>query len=168
MSKSTTPTRPKPPRWWVSMDDDTAGPYTASQILSQIQLGRMDGATLACLEGSEQWRTLAEWPHFRSSLPSMAEAPENHDSDNEIEDQETVEIHDDSNGGRKVGRPLSDYGVPSRMDPEMSRLLGWGAIFLVAAIFFGAGPLKGCMPDGCRYKSDSQRRLEELQRRLNP
>ena len=158
MSKSTTPTRPKPPRWWVSMDDDTAGPYTASQILSQIQSGQMDGATLACLEGSEQWRTLAEWPQFQQakSPDEAQDLPASKTTASQTEIPAFIKAFDRvERGARTIGH-------------DGQRAIFWGVILVVAAIFFGAGPLKGCMPDGCRYKSDSQRRLEELQRRLNP
>lgn len=154
MAKSNVP-RPSPPRWWLSIGEETQGPFTLAQILDRLRSGASDGSTLACLENSDQWRMLSEWPQFRGSLPS----PTTISDDDEVGG---TEVEESTTSTSASTRPLSEFGVGSKMDPDLKRFLTWGAVFLVAAIFFGAGPLKGCVPGGCRYKSEQQQRLEEL------
>ena len=67
-------TNPSLPRWWLSLDGDADGPHSYAYIVACLKAGQINPSALACPEGSQQWKTLQEWPQFTAVLPKPAEA----------------------------------------------------------------------------------------------
>ena len=60
----------------IGIDGRQYGPVDAEQIKRWIGAGRADASTKAQAEGSEDWKSLAEFPEFAEALAAKASAPE--------------------------------------------------------------------------------------------
>ena len=60
----------------IGIDGRQYGPVDAEQIKRWIAAGRVDASTKAQAEGSEDWKSLAEFPEFAEALAAKASAPE--------------------------------------------------------------------------------------------
>jgi uncharacterized RDD family membrane protein YckC len=55
-------------RWWIGEDGNVRGPFGAGYIVVAIKTGTVRLNALACLEGTQEWRTVGDWSDFRSAL----------------------------------------------------------------------------------------------------
>jgi uncharacterized RDD family membrane protein YckC len=69
-------------QWWLADDDVLQGPFGVAYIVVAIKSGKLNPNTPACLDGTEEWRNLADWPDFRAvvghtppPLPSQRVSP---------------------------------------------------------------------------------------------
>lgn len=54
----------QPKRWWLSVNGETEGPHNQAYIAACLKSGKLNPATLACPEGSEEWQCLYDWHPF--------------------------------------------------------------------------------------------------------
>src|SRR5437879_6122158 len=48
----------------IGADQKQYGPISGDQIRQWISEGRVNGQTIACAEGTEEWKPIAEFPEF--------------------------------------------------------------------------------------------------------
>jgi hypothetical protein len=53
-------------RWWIGDGGKVAGPYGAPYILVGVKTGKLLPTTPACLVGTQEWRSVADWAEFGS------------------------------------------------------------------------------------------------------
>lgn len=60
------------PTWWLHRNNATEGPFTHAYISLALQNTQLDLNCLACLVGTQEWKTLADWGQW-SERPTTAE-----------------------------------------------------------------------------------------------
>ena len=68
------------PQWWVQINGSPAGPYSQAYVVLCLQGGTLSPETLACSDGGNDWRPLAEWfgrpqPPPRAEIKAVEAAP---------------------------------------------------------------------------------------------
>jgi uncharacterized RDD family membrane protein YckC len=58
-------------RWWLGEDGKVTGPYGAPYITVAMKTGKLQSKVLACLVGTREWRTVDDWPEFRSIVEPL-------------------------------------------------------------------------------------------------
>ena len=62
--------------WWVSVDGQSTGPFTETEIRQRLADGEIHSQTYLCLVETDQWRELESWPEFRDSHPNSPPPPD--------------------------------------------------------------------------------------------
>jgi uncharacterized membrane protein len=62
----------------IGADQKQYGPISADQIREWISEGRVNGDTVACAEGTEEWKPLSKFPEFGFMAPVPAAVPGGH------------------------------------------------------------------------------------------
>jgi hypothetical protein len=69
------PPPPPEPRWWVSVNGQTQGPFNQAYLQPYLASGQIHSSALLCLEGNSQWLPLMSWPQFTQHVPPHAPQP---------------------------------------------------------------------------------------------
>lgn len=69
-------TRPenRPPnesRWWLLIDNRPEGPHGRAYLIACLRSGQIAVDSLACPEGSQEWRPIAAWPQLTADLSGL-------------------------------------------------------------------------------------------------
>src|ERR1700755_3059565 len=60
----------------IGADQKEYGPISADQIRQWISEGRLNGQTMACLDGTQDWKPLSLFPEFGfTAIPAAAPIP---------------------------------------------------------------------------------------------
>jgi len=51
-------------RWWLTHQGKVTGPLSTAEVIAAIAEGRVSLSSAACLDGTNSWRALTEWPEF--------------------------------------------------------------------------------------------------------
>jgi uncharacterized RDD family membrane protein YckC len=58
-------------QWWLGEDGQVKGPYGEPYIIVSMKTGKLGWNALACLVGTQEWRTLADWPELRAVVQTI-------------------------------------------------------------------------------------------------
>jgi hypothetical protein len=61
-----------PSSWYIGVDNQPTGPFTAQELLKSWQAGTLDENTLSWCEGMAEWLPLSQVAPFAAQMPSAS------------------------------------------------------------------------------------------------
>ena len=122
--------QPSPPtvKWWLAVDGETKGPYNQAYAVAMLKSAKIDGTTLACPEGGQQWKPLSDWPAFADAVGQTASPPT------------TAGAAESQVSSATPATPAAVYAEPAKGDddsrlltnPQLPSMANWICIYSIA------------------------------------
>lgn len=57
--------------WWLLIDNRPEGPHGRAYLTACLRSGQIDVDSLACPDGTQEWRPIASWPQLAANLSGL-------------------------------------------------------------------------------------------------